>query len=107
VKALAFRLEESMTSEQRMKITDMRNRGYGYMAIANAVGLSKDSVKAFCRSHGLAGVKADNAATEPPIVDNTCCLNCGAPLTHLPGTKRKSNLSVHLPVLWEALHGIR
>jgi len=104
VKALAFRLEESMTSEQRMKITDMRNRGYGYMAIANAVGLSKDSVKAFCRSHGLAGVKADNAATEPPIVDNTCCLNCGAPLTHLPGTKRKKFCSPVCRQAWWNTH---
>ena len=44
-----------MTNEQRMKITNLRHQGYGYTAIANAVGLSKDSVKAYCRNHGLAG----------------------------------------------------
>ena len=76
-----------MTNEQRLKITDMRHQGCGYTAIATAVGLTKDSVKAFCRSHGLAGVKA-----EPPTpIENTTdvCLNCGAPLTHIPGAKRK------------------
>ena len=53
-----------MTNEQRMKITDLRHQGYGYTAIANAVGLSKDSVKAYCRNHGLAGVKAE---TNTPV----------------------------------------
>ena len=35
-----------MTNEQREKITDLRHQGFGYTAIANSVGLSKDSVKA-------------------------------------------------------------
>ena len=47
-----------MTNEQRERITALRHQGQGYATIANAVGLSKDSVKAFCRNHGLAGVKA-------------------------------------------------
>ena len=48
-----------MTNEQREKITTLRQQGYGYMTIANAVGLFKDSAKAFCRIHQLAGVKAE------------------------------------------------
>ena len=76
-----------MTNEQRLKITDMRNQGCGYTAIANAVGLTKDSVKAFCRSHGLAGVKAEPMISENSVTD--ICLNCGSPLTHNPGAKRK------------------
>ena len=76
-----------MTNEQRMKITDLRHQGYGYTAIANAVGLSKDSVKAYCRNHGLAGVKAE---TNTPVeITTDVCLNCGAALTHIPGAKRK------------------
>lgn len=88
VKALAFRLEDCMTNEQRMRITDMRNKGFGYTTIASAVGLSKDSVKAFCRSHDLTGVKAGNTTTEA-VADSTSCLHCGAPLINLPGAKRK------------------
>ena len=33
-----------MTNEQREKITALRHQGFGYTAIANSVGLSKDSV---------------------------------------------------------------
>ena len=76
-----------MTNEQRSKITDMRRQGCGYTAIANAVGLSKDSVKAFCRNHSLSGVKAEANTSVEPATD--VCFNCGATLTHVPGAKRK------------------
>ena len=76
-----------MTNEQRMKIADLRHQGYGYTAIANAVGLSKDSVKAYCRNHGLAGVKAET--NSPVEITTDTCLNCGAALTHVSGAKRK------------------
>ena len=76
-----------MTNEQRMKIADLRHQGYGYTAIANAVGLSKDSVKAYCRNHGLAGVKAET--NSPVEITTDVCLNCGAALTHVSGAKRK------------------
>ena len=49
-----------MTNDQREIITALRHQGFGYTAIANSVGLSKGSVKAFCRSHGLAGEKAES-----------------------------------------------
>jgi len=83
----AFGLEVIMTNEQRIKITDLRHQGCGYTAIANAVGLSKDSVKAFCRNHGLAGIKA-NTSTTIEVASDTC-LNCGAALIHVPGAKKK------------------
>ena len=76
-----------MTNEQRMKIADLRHQGYGYTAIANAVGLSKDSVKAYCRNHGLAGVKAET--NSPVEITTDTCLYCGAALTHVSGAKRK------------------
>ena len=67
-----------MTNEQRKEITDLRHQGYGYTAIANAVGLSKDSVKAFCRNHGLAGVKAETN-TPVEITTDVCLLRQGNP----------------------------
>ena len=93
-----------MTNEQRIKITDMRNQGCGYSTIANAVGLSKDSVKAFCRSHGLAGVKAELNSPEAPILNDACCLNCGAQLTHVPGLKRKKFCSTVCRQAWWNTH---
>ena len=74
-----------MTNEQRKRITDLRHQGYGYTAIANAVGLTKDSVKAFCRNHGLAGVKAES--NTPVEITTDVCLNCGSALTQIPGAK--------------------
>ena len=52
-----------MTNEQRIRIRELRAQGFGYTSIAKAVGLSKDSVKAFCRNHGLAGIKAEYQIT--------------------------------------------
>ncbi len=44
-----------MTDRQRQKIEQMRREGMGYKAIANATELSRDSVRQYCRLHGLAG----------------------------------------------------
>lgn len=78
-----------MTNEQRIRIRELRAQGFGYTSIAKAVGLSKDSVKAFCRNHGLAGIKAEYQITAEPVTNDNTCLNCGMPLTHVPGAKRK------------------
>ena len=52
VRGTPLGLEDNlMTNEQREKITTLRHQGFGYTAIANSVGLSKDSVKA-CSSPG-------------------------------------------------------
>ena len=91
-----------MTNEQRMRIADMRHQGCGYTAIANAVGLSKDSVKAFCRTHGLAGVKAEPIIPEGNASD--FCLNCGSPLTQVPGAKRKKFCNPTCRQSWWNVH---
>ena len=73
-----------MTNEQRSKITELRGLGYGYTTIAGMVGLTKDNVKAFCRTHDLGGIKhVEDLSTY------VRCLNCGAPLEQKSGVKRK------------------
>ena len=91
-----------MTNEQRMKIADLRHQGYGYTAIANAVGLSKDSVKAYCRNHGLAGVKAET--NSPVEITTDVCLNCGAALTHVSGAKKKKFCCPDCRQAWWNVH---
>ena len=91
-----------MTNEQRMKIADLRHQGYGYTAIANAVGLSKDSVKAYCRNHGLAGVKAET--NSPVEITTDVCLNCGTALTHVSGAKRKKFCCPNCRQAWWNAH---
>lgn len=75
-----------MTNEQRERIAAMRQDGYGYTTIAKAVGLTKDNIKAYCRSHGLAGIKAQSNARITPEQD--FCLKCGKPLRQTPGRKK-------------------
>ena len=75
-----------MTNQQKVQITVLRSQGYGYATIANAVGLKKDNVVAFCRKMGLTGTKAaDNSRIE---LDARFCLQCGALLTQTPGRNR-------------------
>ena len=102
-----------MTNEQREKIQELRGHGYGYATIAGAVGLSKDSVKAFCRKNNLGGVVAETNAR----IDLTCgvCLNCGKQLQQAPGRKKIKFCSAavqlnhvmdcgpSLPVIWNCL----
>lgn len=71
----------SMTDEEKQQITRLRKKGCGYTAVANKVGISKDTVKSFCRRNGLAGKRAsqDN--------DAAGCRECGRPLQQRPGMK--------------------
>ena len=63
-----------MTEEQKKQIIRLRKKGCGYTAVANKVGISKDTVKSFCRRNGLAG---EMAAAETPVPG---CRECGKPL---------------------------
>ena len=96
-------LEElSVTNEQREKITALRHQGFGYTAIANSVGLSKDSVKAYCRTHGLAGEKADSHTLAE--IPTQLCQNCGKMLVQLPGRKTKKFCSPECRTTWWNAH---
>lgn len=53
-----------MTTEQKSKILSLRDSGHGYAAIAAKVGISKDTVKSFCRRNGAAGIRAAKQAEQ-------------------------------------------
>ena len=53
-----------MTNEQREKITTLRHQGFGYTAIANSVGLSKDSVKAYLMANADIAEKVEAQVRE-------------------------------------------
>jgi len=48
-------MSSSFSEEQNEKIKQMRQQGVGYNHIANEVGLSRDSVRGYCKRHGLDG----------------------------------------------------
>lgn len=44
-----------MTELEKQKIIKLRNGGYGYIRIAQTLGMSENTVKSFCRRNSLGG----------------------------------------------------
>ncbi len=72
-----------MTSAQKTTIQQMRRHGLPYSAIATALGLSPNTIKSFCRRSDICAVGAPHE-NNPNI-----CKQCGDPLEHYPGKKKK------------------
>ncbi len=75
-----------MTDTQRMQIKELRLAGYGYKKIAQALGLSVDTVKSYCRKNNLAGVMAGNPTSSAN--EKTYCKKCGKELLQKTKSKR-------------------
>ena len=70
-----------MTEYQERKIHELRLKGTGYKAIANILGLPRDSVRHFCRKNGLDGDGVTvNLNYEIKKENGLLCLHCGKPL---------------------------
>lgn len=67
-----------MTDYERKQIYDLRRRGMGYKAIGTALGLSRDTVRSFCKRNNLGGdgeiVKLN---IEVMKEKKLLCQNCG------------------------------
>ena len=81
----------NMTTEEKERIKELRLKGMGYKAIASITGLSRDSVRGFCRRNGLIGVSAVVALNlEEKIKKNELCIYCEKPIKQkLQGRARK------------------
>lgn len=90
-----------MTNEQKIKIKQLRLEGMGYTTVAKTLGLSKETVKSFCRRNGLAG-RADVAAqqTEVERTEGKVCRNCGKELFQTPGMKTRKFCSKQCRETW-------
>lgn len=70
-----------MTSDEKEKIKELRLKGMGYKAIAGLLGLSRDSVRGFCKRNGLDGDSCVVALNvEEKIKRNLLCLCCEKPI---------------------------
>lgn len=74
-----------MTDIQRMKIKELRLAGLGYKKIAQALSLSVNTVKSYCRKNNLAGVMATTPSSPADI--KTFCKQCGKDLIQNPNQK--------------------
>lgn len=77
-----------MTDRQKDRIRQMRAAGYGYMKIAQELGISENTVKSFCRRKGLSAGKI-KAAVPSADGDKGICPCCGAEVKQNPGRKAK------------------
>lgn len=87
-----------MTENQKSKIKELRENGLGYQAIANQLGINRDSVRYFCRTNDLAGKKSDK---KPRISKKgKFCLFCNAPITQTEGKRQKQFCSDKCRISW-------
>lgn len=86
-----------MTNEQKAKITEMRHNGVSYASIASALGISKETIKSFCRRNSL--------TIENPITESAdYCRNCGVPIVQNPKTRKKVFCSAKCRCDWWKAH---
>ena len=87
-----------MTNEQKARITTLRHDGIGYATIAAMLGISKETVKSFCRRNALTG----NTASSPP--PEGMCRNCGAEIVQNPKARKKVFCSRDCRCAWWKVH---
>lgn len=73
-----------MTDAQKIQIGNLREAGLGYKKIAEQMELSENTVKTYCRRHGLGGNLAQQGEAPKDV-----CLCCGKPVKQNPGRKQK------------------
>ena len=78
-----------MTDKQKNQIAEYREQGMSYTEISKKMDLSINSIKTYCKRHGLGGVKAYEADGEELIIP---CEYCGAPVKQNPGRKTETLL---------------
>ena len=69
-----------MKENEKNRIIAMRSEGRSLSDIADTLGISRNTVKSFCRRNGLTG-------TDEPA--ERTCQCCGKPMTVCPGHREK------------------
>lgn len=90
-----------MDDRQRQQIRELREEGYGYRRIAQELGISENTIKTYCRRHGLGGVAKNQVSTDGK---EKYCLNCRKVLEQMPGRKPKKFCSDRCRMRWWNSH---
>lgn len=88
-----------MTDAQKIKIGNLRAVGYGYKKIAEQMGVSENTIKTYCRRHGLGGNKSRQGKSTENV-----CLCCGVAIKQTPGRKKKKFCSDKCRNKWWNAH---
>jgi endogenous inhibitor of DNA gyrase (YacG/DUF329 family) len=92
-----------MNTEQKTKIASLRREGFGYERIAQAVGLTKNTVKSWCRRNNLSGVAMSAAGKTPELIP-LFCPTCGKKIDQTPGKRQKRFCSDKCRMTWWNSH---
>lgn len=87
-----------MTDEQKEQIMKLRERGMGYIRVAQALGLSENTVKSFCRRN-----KLTDQVKQEKLADHFC-LYCGMAVAQKPKRKEKKFCSDTCRAKWWNAH---
>lgn len=74
---------QKVTDEQKEKIVRFRRMGRSYAEIGKEIGVSKDTVKSFCRRNSL------TSAELTAIDDTDRCRECGVEIKQQPKMKKQ------------------
>ena len=86
-----------MTSEEKSRLSAMRKAGRSYTEIADELGISKNTVKTFCRRNGLTPeVESKPVEVTPAPTTDRLCPHCGKPVIQPQKRKEKKVLLGHL-----------
>lgn len=89
-----------MTDQQKQQLKQMRCDGYSYSKIADALGISENTIKSFCRRNNLGGVGTNISL--PPA--GSVCRECGTALIQTAGVKKKLFCSDKCRMAWWNAH---
>lgn len=90
-----------MTAIEKQKITVLRQQGIGYLKISQRMGISLNTVKSYCRRHGLTNPSAIPA--EVSLVVQSC-QQCGKNVVQDAKRKQKKFCSDECRMKWWNSH---
>lgn len=94
-----------MTDLQRRQIRELRMKGVGYRAIAAVLGLSRDSVRSFCKNAHLEGLAKElKANMKEKTANGQVCLCCGKQLKQPASGRRRKFCSDECRRRWWGEH---
>ena len=93
-----------MTDEEKIKVANLRARGFGYTAISKELNISANTIKAYCKRSGLGGfATAEVDVVDIPIIECRC-QNCGKKIAFPEGRKEKKFCSDKCRNKWWNAH---
>lgn len=90
-----------MTEKQKSDIIGMRNKRMSFSKISDITGVSRNTVKSFCRRQNISALTKTQTEDKS---DKLCCKQCGKELQPLPGKKTPKFCSSKCRTKWWNAH---